>query len=151
MLDGSEFKACLPGGASTRFLPGSLYDIEMDFNTLQKAGYRLGTAAMMVFDHKTCLVAATINLLRFFKRESCGWCTPCREGLPYIQDLLIRIENGEGKPEYYDKLIKMTSDLNHAFCAFAPGAGAPVESLLTVFKNEVMTHIETGCCPLKNT
>jgi NADH-quinone oxidoreductase subunit F len=149
MLEGSDFKACLPGGASTRFMPKSLFDIEMDFNTLQAVGYRLGTAAMMVFDHKTCLVAATINLLDFFKRESCGWCTPCREGLPHIQDLLIRIEKGEGEVNDYPKLLKMVDYLSYAFCAFAPGAGAPVESLLTVFKDEVMAHIEMAGCPFK--
>ena len=149
MKDGAAFKACLPGGASTRYIPDSLYDIEMDFTSMQKQGYRLGTAAMMIFDENTCLVEATINLTNFFARESCGWCTPCREGLPYIRDLLTRIENGEGKPEYYDKLVQMVDHLNYAFCAFAPGAGAPVESLLTVFKDEVMAHIEGGKCPFK--
>ncbi|MCK7515148.1 MAG: hypothetical protein MZV70_71505 [Desulfobacterales bacterium] len=97
MLDGSEFKACLPGGASTGFLPRQHYHIEMDFDALKKVGNRLGTGAIMVFDHKTCLVAATLNLMEFFARESCGWCTPCREGLPYIRDLLARIEAGEGR------------------------------------------------------
>ena len=96
MLDGSEYKACLPGGASTGFLPKEHFDIEMDFESLKKVGNRLGTGAIMVFDHKTCLVAATLNLTEFFARESCGWCTPCREGLPYIRDLLLRLENGEG-------------------------------------------------------
>jgi NADH-quinone oxidoreductase subunit F len=85
MLDGSEYKACLPGGASTGFLPEEHFDIEMDFDSLKKVGNRLGTGAIMVFDHKTCLVAATLNLTEFFTRESCGWCTPCREGLPYIR------------------------------------------------------------------
>jgi NADH-quinone oxidoreductase subunit F len=85
MLDGSEYKACLPGGASTGFLPKEHFDIEMDFDSLKKVGNRLGTGAIMVFDHKTCLVAATLNLTEFFTRESCGWCTPCREGLPYCR------------------------------------------------------------------
>ena len=71
----------------------------MDFDSLRRVGNRLGTGAIMVFDQKTCLVAATLNLIAFFARESCGWCTPCREGLPYIRDILSRIEAGEGKPE----------------------------------------------------
>ena len=99
MLDGSEFKACLPGGASTGFLPREHYHVEMDFDALKKVGNRLGTGAVMVFDHKTCLVAATLNLMEFFARESCGWCTPCREGLPYIRDLLApdRGRRGRGR------------------------------------------------------
>jgi len=88
MLEGSDFKACLPGGASTCFLTPEHYDVEMDFQPLRDIGNRLGTGAIMVFDHKTCLVAATLNLIEFFARESCGWCTPCREGLPYIRDIL---------------------------------------------------------------
>jgi NADH-quinone oxidoreductase subunit F len=146
MKEGSEFKACLPGGASTRFLPKKHYDIEMDFEPLKKVGHRLGTAAVMVFDHKTCLVDATINLTAFFARESCGWCTPCREGLPYILDLLRRIESGDGREEYIPMLEKMCKYLWNAYCAFAPGAVSPLEGLLADFEDEVRQHIlEKGC------
>jgi len=147
MRPGSEFKACLPGGASTRFLPKQFYDIRMDFETLKKEGNRLGTGAIMVFDHKTCMVAATLNLIRFFARESCGWCTPCREGLPYIRDLLERIESGQGKDDYVDTLRRMSAHLWRAYCAFAPGAVSPVESLLTYFEDEVREHIRRQRCP----
>jgi NADH-quinone oxidoreductase subunit F len=149
MLPGSEFKACLPGGASTSFLPKAHYDVEMDFEPLREVGNRLGTGAIMVFDHKTCLVAATLNLIEFFARESCGWCTPCREGLPYIKDLLWRIENGEGREEFVPMLERMSKHLWNAYCAFAPGAAAPVESLLKYFKDEVCEHISRKKCPLK--
>ncbi len=149
MLDGSEFKACLPGGASTGFLPRQHYDIEMDFDSLKKVGNRLGTAAIMVLDHKTCLVAATLNLIEFFARESCGWCTPCREGLPYIRDLLARIEIGEGKPEFIPMLDEMRLHLYKSYCAFAPGAAAPLESLLAHFKDEIQEHIRAQQCPFK--
>ena len=74
------------------------------FDTLRKIGNRLGTGAIMVFDQKTCLVGATVNLIEFFARESCGWCTPCREGLPFILDLLKRIENGDGEPAHIPML-----------------------------------------------
>jgi NADH-quinone oxidoreductase subunit F len=150
MRAGSQFKACLPGGASTRFLPKQFYDIKMDFETLKKEGNRLGTGAIMVFDHKTCLVAATLNLIRFFARESCGWCTPCREGLPYIRDLLERIETGRGRDEYIDTLKRMSTHLWRAYCAFAPGAVSPVESLLTYFEDEVREHIRKQKCPFDN-
>jgi len=149
MLDGSEFKACLPGGASTGFLPRQHYHIEMDFDALKKAGNRLGTGAIMVFDHKTCLVAATLNLMEFFARESCGWCTPCREGLPYIRDLLARIEAGEGEAEFVPMLEEMKVHLYRSYCAFAPGAAAPLESLLAHFKEEIQEHIREKRCPFK--
>jgi NADH-quinone oxidoreductase subunit F len=149
MLAGSEFKACLPGGASTGFLPRQHYDIPMDFDALKKVGNRLGTGAIMVFDHRTCLVAATLNLIEFFARESCGWCTPCREGLPYIRDLLARIEAGEGRDEFVPLLDQMCKHLYRSYCAFAPGAAAPVESLLTHFKDEVREHIHQKKCPFK--
>lgn len=149
MLPGSEFKACLPGGASTRFMPREFYEIPMDFESLRLAGHRLGTGAIMVFDHKTCLVAATLNLITFFARESCGWCTPCREGLPYIRDLLARIEDGRGEPEFIPLLKLMGEHLWKAYCAFAPGAASPLESLLTYFEDEIQAHIRLGRCPFR--
>jgi NADH-quinone oxidoreductase subunit F len=147
MAEGSRFKACLPGGASTGFLPAEHYDIPMDFESLKKAGNRLGTGAIMVFDHKTCLVGVTLNLMEFFARESCGWCTPCREGLPYIRELLREIEAGRGKPEYIPMLKEMSRHLWNAYCAFAPGAAAPLESLLAHFEDEVQEHIRRKACP----
>jgi NADH-quinone oxidoreductase subunit F len=149
MLAGSEYKACLPGGASTGFLPREHYDIEMDFDPLRNIGNRLGTGAIMVFDHKTCLVGATVNLIEFFARESCGWCTPCREGLPYILDLLKRIEQGDGKPEFIPMLERMCKYLWNSYCAFAPGAVAPVESLLKHFEDEIQEHISRKKCPFR--
>jgi len=151
MLPGSEFKACLPGGASTRFLTREHYDIPMDFDSLKQAGHRLGTGAIMVFDHKTCMVAATLNLIEFFTRESCGWCTPCREGLPYIRDMLQRIENGQGEEGFIPILEQMSRSLWNAYCAFAPGAVSPLESLLTFFGDEVREHIAARKCPFGNT
>jgi NADH-quinone oxidoreductase subunit F len=149
MTAGSVFKACLPGGASTGFLPRQHYDIEMDFDSLRNVGNRLGTGAIMVFDQKTCLVGATVNLIEFFARESCGWCTPCREGLPYILDLLKRIESGDGEPAHLPMLEQMGKFLWNAYCAFAPGAVAPLESLFEHFGDEVQEHINQKKCPFK--
>lgn len=150
MRGGTQFKACLPGGASTAFLTAEFYDIEMDFETMKKAGHRLGTGAIMVFDHKTCLVEATLNLTEFFARESCGWCTPCREGFPYMRDLLWRIENGQGREEFVPTLNQMCRHLWNSYCAFAPGGVAPIESLLAYFKDEVYAHIREKKCPFKS-
>jgi len=149
MPDGSVYKACLPGGASTRYLPQQFYDIELDFDAMHKVGHRLGTGAIMVFDQKTCLVAATLNLTEFFARESCGWCTPCREGLPYIRDILSRIEAGEGREEFIPMLQQMSKHLWSSYCAFAPGAVSPVESLITYFSDEVREHLVQRGCPFK--
>ena len=149
MPEGSEFKACLPGGASTGFLPKAHYDIEMDFESLKKVGNRLGTGAIMVFDQHTCLVAATLNLIEFFARESCGWCTPCREGLPYIRELLNRLENGDGEQDFIPILDDMGKQLWNAYCAYAPGAVAPLQSLLALFREEVQEHIRQKRCPFK--
>jgi len=150
MRPGSEFKTCLPGGASTRYLPRDLYTIEMDYDAMRQAGHRLGTGAVIVFDQKTCLVGATLNLVQFFARESCGWCTPCREGLPYIRDLLARIEAGEGREEFIPMLRRMSAHLWRSYCAFAPGAVSPVESLLTFFEDEVREHISQRKCPFRS-
>ena len=149
MPPGCEFKACLPGGASTRFLPRSLYDIEMDFDSMKKAGHRMGTGSIIVFDQNTCLVGATVNMMDFFVRESCGWCTPCREGLPYIRDILALIESGEGKAEHIPLLRQMSQWVWNTYCALAPGAASPVESLLTYFEDEVQEHIRLHRCPFK--
>ncbi len=148
MKNNDRFKACLPGGASTGFLTESQYTIEMDFDHLRKAGNRLGTGAIMVFGHRNCMVAATLNLTQFFARESCGWCTPCREGFPYLRDLLWRIENGQGRPEFVAWIKTMCSHMWHAYCAFAPGGVSPIESLLAHFEDEVAAHIQQGRCPL---
>jgi NADH-quinone oxidoreductase subunit F len=149
MLSGSEFKTCLPGGASTLYLEKKYFDVEMDYDSVKKVGNRLGTGAVIVFDHKTCLVGATLNLIEFFVRESCGFCTPCREALPFIRDLLWRIETGEGKEEYIPILYRMSQHTWKSYCAFAPGATMPVTSLLDRFPEEVHEHISQKKCPYK--
>ncbi len=147
MKDGARFKACLPGGASTGFLTMDHYDIAMDFGSLKKVGNRLGTGAVMVFDEHTCMVAATLNLTTFFARESCGWCTPCREGFPYLRDLLQRIENGMGEPDFIPRIRTICKHLWKAYCAFAPGGVGPIESLLANFEDEITAHIDGKGCP----
>jgi NADH-quinone oxidoreductase subunit F len=147
---GSELKAFLPGGASTSFMPKKFFEVEMDFEPLKAVGNRLGTGAIIVFDQNTCLVGATLNLINYFARESCGFCTPCREGLPFIRDLLLRLENGEGKEEFIPMLKQMASHMFKAYCAFAPGAASPVLGLLHHFEAEIQEHISQRQCPFKS-
>ena len=150
MRQGSTFKACQPGGASTPYFTREHWGVPMDFDTVAKAGSRLGTGGIVVFDQNTCMVAATLNLVRFYARESCGWCTPCREGLPFVVHLLSEIEAGRGSNEYVAILREHVQKLNYAFCALAPGAMGPVDGLLRHFEHEVMEHIVTGKCPCRN-
>ena len=98
MLDGLKFRGTLPGGASTDFLVEQHLDVPMDYDSVQKAGSRFGTGTMIVLDDHTCPVGMVHNLESFFARESCGWCTPCREGLPWTAMTLKAIEEGRGQP-----------------------------------------------------
>ena len=141
---GEQFKACLPAGPPPPIFTSGALDVPMDFDPVAKAGSRLGTGGIVVFDQDTCMVAATLNLVRFYARESCGWCTPCREGLPFVVDLLERIEAGQGSEEDIDILREHVKYLNYAFCALAPGAMGPVEGLLRHFEDEMREHITSA-------
>ena len=149
MRPGSVFKACIPGGASTPYFTAEHRDVPMDFDPVAKAGSRLGTGGIVVFDQSTCMVAATLNMIRFYARESCGWCTPCREGLPYLQHILERIEDGRGHADDIDILREYVHLLNYAFCALAPGAMGPVDGLLRHFGDELQEHISGRRCPFR--
>ncbi|MCM2264196.1 MAG: NADH-quinone oxidoreductase subunit NuoF [Desulfuromonadales bacterium] len=143
------FKACLPGGASTPFLTAAQLDTPLDHVHMEQAGSRLGTAGITVFDETTCMVAATLNLARFFARESCGWCTPCRDGLPMVVWLLEEIEAGRGSQELLDMFRDQVKNISgRSFCALAEGAMGPVGSLLTKFGDELEDHVKRGRCPI---
>lgn len=150
VLGGRKFKACLPGGASTPYLTAEHLDVALDFDTLEKVGSRFGTAGVTVFDDRTCMVAATLNLIQFFARESCGWCSPCRDGLTMVRWLLETIDRGNGTPEHLEMLKNQLKNISgNSFCALAEGAMGPVAGLLTHFEQEIVDHIEQGCCPFK--
>ena len=143
MRPGYGFRALLPGGASTDFLTAEHLDTPMDFDSVQRVGSRLGTGTMIVLDDQTCPVAMLANLERFFARESCGWCTPCRDGLPFVVDLLEAIDAGRGRLEDLDVLEMHTRFLGpgKTFCAHAPGAMEPLQSALKYFRDDFETHI----------
>jgi NADH-quinone oxidoreductase subunit F len=150
MRPGSSFKACIPGGASTPYFTAGQWNVALDFDTVARAGSRLGTGGIVVFDQSVCMVSATLNLINFYSRESCGWCTPCREGLPYVKWLLEEIEAGRGSEEFIAILREHLKLLNYAFCPLAPGAMGPVEGLLKHFAEEVREHIIKKRCPLRS-
>ncbi len=152
MLDGYQLKGIIPGGASTDFLlPGHL-DLAMDFDTIQGAGSRMGTGTLIILDDRTCPVAMLVSLERFFAQESCGWCTPCRDGLSWIEKTLVAIEQGEGQPGDIDVLEHHCRMLGagNTFCALAPGAIEPLQSALKYFRTDIEAHIEKRACPYGN-
>jgi len=149
MRDGYRFRGLLPGGASTDFLIEEHLDTPMDFDSVQKAGSRMGTGTMIVLDDRTCPVGMIHNLEHFFAQESCGWCTPCREGLPWTERLLKAIEDGSGQPEDIAQLEAHCKWLSPGmtFCALAPGAVEPLQSGLKYFREDFMRHITEQRCP----
>lgn len=152
MQDGLKFKGALPGGASTDFLVEEHLDIKMDYPSVAAAGSRLGTGTLVVLDDKTCPVGFVKNLEHFFAQESCGFCTPCREGLPWIEKILHSIDSGGGRAEDLDLLHAHTKYLGpgNTFCALAPGAMEPLQSALKYFRDDFERHIKEQRCPYHN-
>jgi NADH-quinone oxidoreductase subunit F len=149
MLGGRALKAFIPGGASAAILGADKSHLAMDFDTLAQAGSMLGSAAVVVMDETTCLVRATWRLAKFFAHESCGQCTPCREGTNWSRLLLGRIEAGQGTAADADLLLRITGNMSGtALCALADACVGPVRSLVTSFRPEVDEHISRGSCPL---
>ncbi|MBS1190418.1 MAG: NADH-quinone oxidoreductase, subunit [Rhodocyclaceae bacterium] len=149
MRGGLRLRGVLPGGASTDFLVEEHLDTPMDFEAVAAAGSRLGTGTMIVLDDRTCPVAMLRNLEHFFAQESCGWCTPCRDGLPWVESILDDIEEGRGRPEDLDLLDLHTHLLGpgKTFCAHAPGAMEPLQSALKYFREDFERHIRDHRCP----
>jgi len=149
MRPGLKFRGVIPGGASTDFLVEEHLDVPMDFASIQKAGSRLGTGTMIVLDDQTCPVAMVHNLEHFFAQESCGWCTPCREGLPWTEKLLKAIEEGQGDEGDLELLERHSKLLGpgHTFCALAPGAVEPLQSAMRYFREDFERHITEKRCP----
>jgi NADH-quinone oxidoreductase subunit F len=151
MQDGYQFRGVIPGGASTDFLVPKHLDVKMDFDSVMKAGSRLGTGTMIVLDDKTCPVGFVHNLTKFFARESCGWCTPCRDGLPWLEKILASLEEGSGEQgdiqnlEHHCRLLGP----GNTFCALAPGAVEPIQSALKYFREDFERHIREKKCPWK--
>lgn len=149
MKNGYRFRGALPGGASTDFLVEEHMDVKMDFAGVAAAGSRLGTGTVVVLDDKTCPVGFVHNLEHFFAQESCGFCTPCREGLPWTEKLLWAIEQGRGREEDLALLASHALLLGpgNTFCALAPGAMEPLQSALKYFMDDFERHIKEQKCP----
>lgn len=151
MQEGYKLRGLLPGGASTDFLTDQHLDTKMDFASVTAAGSRLGTGTIVILDDKTCPVAFIHNLIKFFSDESCGWCTPCREGLPWVEKILLNIEKGNGKPYDLEILESQTRYMapGNTFCAHAPGAMEPLQSGIKFFREDFLRHMNEKKCPWK--
>ena len=143
---GHQLKFWTPGGSSTPLLTPDHLDVPLDYEGVGEAGSMLGTKALQIFDETTCVVRAVTRWIEFYAHESCGKCTPCREGTYWLVQLLRRIEGGQGRPEDLDTLSDVTNSIvGKSFCALGDGAGSPIVSSLNYFRAEYEQHIESGC------
>ena len=154
-IEGAGFKAVIPGGASAPWL--DTIDITMDFESMGKAATMLGSGSVIFLDDKTCPVRAIYITTRFFNHESCGKCTPCREGTWWGVKVLERLEKGEGRPGDADLLVDVANSMSdpgpmyvpmgRCFCALGDGAAWTVRSAVNLFAEEFQAHIDQGGCP----
>ena len=146
--DGHELKFWTPGGSSTPLLTAEHLDVPLDFEGVGAAGSMLGTRALQIFDDTTCVVRATLRWTEFYKHESCGKCTPCREGTWWLVQVLAALEKGQGTEEDLDLLLDQCDNiLGRSFCALADGATSPVASSIQFFRDEYVAHLTHGGCP----
>src|SRR6478735_8918218 len=147
--EGRTLKAVIPGGSSVPILMPDQLDTQASFDAIQKAGSLLGSAAIVVLDDTTCMVWLAENLLHFYRHESCGKCTPCREGTDWLYKIVRRIERGEGQMKDLDMLSSICANIaGKTLCAFGDAAVTPVLTTLKHFRHEYEAHIREGRCTL---
>jgi NADH-quinone oxidoreductase subunit F len=148
MSRGKELKFWTPGGSSTPLFTAEHMDIPLDFDAAVKAGSMLGTSAMMIFDEDDCVVRAVQKWSQFYEHESCGKCTPCREGTYWYVGIYDRLENGTGTQEDLATLLDLSDNiLGRSFCALGDGATSPVSSSIKYFRDEYLAHLDGRGCP----
>ncbi|MEK6680201.1 MAG: NADH-quinone oxidoreductase subunit NuoF [Nitrospirota bacterium] len=147
--NGKKLKAIIPGGASTPVLKPEHIDVNMDYESVGAVGSMLGSGAVMVMDETVCMVGVARRLLKFFAHESCGKCSPCREGTHWLVQILDRIVNNEGKIEDIDLMLDICDNMRgKTFCPLGDGAINPVLSTIKHFRDEYLIHIEEKRCPV---
>ena len=146
--EGHELKFWTPGGSSTPILTAEHLDVPLDYEGVAGAGSMLGTKALQIFDETTCVVRAVLRWTEFYKHESCGKCTPCREGTWWLVQTLARLEKGQGTEQDLEILLDQCDNiLGRSFCALGDGATSPISSSIQYFRDEYVAHIEHGGCP----
>jgi len=144
-----QLKAIIPGGSSVPLMLPNQLDTPASFDGIQKAGSLLGSAGLIVLDDTVCMVWLAMNLLHFYRHESCGKCTPCREGCDWLYKLLQRLERGEGREKDLDLLLGVSNNIvGKTLCAFGDAAATPVLSTMKLFRHEYEAHVREGRCTL---
>ena len=145
MRDGNKLKAVIPGGISAKILTADEIDVAMDFDSLMAAGSMAGSGGVIVMDETTCMVQALDSAARFFADESCGQCSPCREGTGWVHRILRRIIDGKGSVQDLDDLLAIAGDMEgNTICVFADAAAWPVQSYIKKFRHEFEEYIRTA-------
>jgi NADH-quinone oxidoreductase subunit F len=145
---GHKLKFWTPGGSSTPIFTDQHLDVPLDYEGVSAAGSMLGTKALQIFDETTCVVRAVLRWTEFYKHESCGKCTPCREGTWWLVQVLKDLEAGRGTEADLDKLLDLCDNImGRSFCALADGAASPIISSLKYFRQEYLDHLSAGGCP----
>jgi NADH-quinone oxidoreductase subunit F len=140
-----------PGGGASSFLLPDAADVPLDFGHMAKAGSMFGTGTLIVLDETACPLAVTARHMAFYARESCGWCTPCRDGLPWVARIMRALEAGTGKMADIEVLrmhVDVAGPRGHTFCDLMGGAMNPLGSALTLFADLFEAHVNDGCCPV---
>ncbi|WP_338848028.1 NADH-quinone oxidoreductase subunit NuoF [Massilia sp. W12] len=148
MRDGKKIKAVIPGGSSMPVLPGDvMMATDMDYDSIAKAGSMLGSGAVIVMDETRCMVKSLLRLSYFYFEESCGQCTPCREGTGWLYKMVHRIEHGQGRPDDLDMLNRIADNIQgRTICALGDAAAMPVRAMIKHFREEFAYHIEHKRC-----
>jgi NADH-quinone oxidoreductase subunit F len=148
VLGDRRLKAVIPGGSSVPVVPGEvMLEVDMDYDSVARAGSMLGSGAVIVMDETTCMVRVLERISRFYYAESCGQCTPCREGTGWLYRVVSRIEHGQGRKEDLDLLVQVANNIEgRTICALGDAAAWPVQSFIKHFRSEFEYHIEHGCC-----
>jgi NADH-quinone oxidoreductase subunit F len=146
--NGHKLKFWTPGGSSTPLFTDAHLDIPLDYEGVAAAGSMLGTKALQIFDETTCVVRAVLRWTEFYKHESCGKCTPCREGTWWLVQILRDLENGTGTEADLEKLLDLCDNImGRSFCALGDGATSPITSSIKYFRDEYIAHVTNGACP----
>jgi len=151
ILDDKQLKAIIPGGSSTFMLGADKVDTPMDFEAIAAAGSMLGSGGVVVISEDTCIIDAVLRMTEFYRDESCGKCTPCREGTYWLTEILHRIEHGHGQQKDIDLLLDICDNISgKSFCPLGDAATSSITSSVKLFRDEYEAHVREGRCPIKS-